>query len=65
MLWSALLFYRKLAADLTHMGLKINFYDPCLANKMVNGKQMMITWHVDNLKISHMDARVITSMINK
>ena len=30
---SALLFYRKLAKDLTKMGFKINVYDPCVANK--------------------------------
>ena len=37
MLRAALLFYRKLRADLEDMGFKINFYGPCVANKIVNG----------------------------
>jgi hypothetical protein len=35
---SALLFYRKLVADLTSLGYEINPYDPCVANKIINGK---------------------------
>ena len=35
-------------------GFEINSYDPCVANKMINGKQMPVTWHVDGLKILHM-----------
>ena len=38
LLRSALLFYKKLRADLEHMVFTINPYDPCVANKMVNGK---------------------------
>jgi hypothetical protein len=37
LLRSALLFYRKLVADLESAGFKINPYDPCVANKTVNG----------------------------
>ena len=36
---SAILFYWKLAANLTKMGFKINFYDPCVENKLVGGKK--------------------------
>ena len=63
MLRSALLFYRKLRADLEHEGFVINPYDPCVANKMINGAQMTITWHVDDLKISHVDPWEVTKMI--
>jgi hypothetical protein len=42
MMKSALLFYRKLVADLTSFGYEINPYDPCVANKIINGKQMTI-----------------------
>ncbi len=45
MMKSTLLFYRKLVADLTSLGYKINPYDPCAANKIINGKQMTICWH--------------------
>ena len=51
LLRSALLFYKKLRSDLENMGFVINPYDPCVANKMANGSQMTVTWHVDDLKI--------------
>ena len=62
---SAILFYRKLASDLTKMGFKINFYDPCVANKMVGGKQLTVCWHVDDLKISHVNKHVVTKFIRR
>jgi hypothetical protein len=37
LLRSALLFYKKLAGDLVNMGFEINPYDPCVANKEING----------------------------
>jgi hypothetical protein len=49
---SALL-YRILVAELCNMGFEISPYDPCVANKMVNGTQMTVRWHVDDLMISH------------
>ena len=30
-----------------------------VANKMVNGEQMAMTWHVDDLKVSHKDGAEI------
>ena len=60
---SALLFYRKLVTEIVGQGFELNPYDPCVANKIVNGKQMTITWHVDDLKISHVDAREVTRII--
>ena len=39
MMKSALLFYQKLVSELRSMGFIINPYDPCVANKIVNGKQ--------------------------
>ena len=41
----------------------INPYDPCVANKMINGKQIMVTWNVDDLKISHVESSEVTRMI--
>ena len=32
-------------------------------NKVVNGKQMMIFWHVGDFKISHVDEKEFTQMI--
>ena len=50
MLRAALLFYKRLRSDLENMGFEVNPYDPCVANKMVNGHQMTMCWHVDDLE---------------
>jgi hypothetical protein len=47
------------------MGFKLNPYDPCVANKTINGKQCTIVWYVDDNKISHVDYDVVTDIINK
>ena len=47
MLVSSLLFYKKLHADLEAYGFEVNPYDPSVANKMVDRKQLTIHWHVD------------------
>ena len=60
---SALLFYRKLVADLISLGFEINPYDPCVANKMVRGKQLTVCWHVDDLFIGHEDPTVVTHLL--
>jgi Reverse transcriptase (RNA-dependent DNA polymerase) len=57
-LQAALLFYKKLKKDLESIGFKVNPYDPCVANRTVNGTQHTVTWHVDDLKSSHVDAKV-------
>ena len=31
---------------------------------MINGSQMTVTWHVDDLKISHKDEKEVTKFIN-
>ena len=64
MLKSALWFYKKLKVDLEPYGFMINSYDPCVANAMINGKQMTVTWYVDNLKVSHEDPAEITKFAN-
>jgi hypothetical protein len=38
-------------------------YDPCVANKIVRGRQLTVSWHVDDLKISHKDSNVVTELI--
>ena len=53
---NALLFYEKLVGYLEAYGFKINPYEPCVANKMIGGKQLTVCWHVDNIKISCSDA---------
>ena len=60
---AALLFWKKLSASLKSRGFIINDYDWCVANKMINGKQCTIVWHVDDLKISHVDPKVVDEVI--
>eukprot|EP00978_Attheya_sp_CCMP212_P048586 scaffold546300_cov122-Attheya_sp.AAC.1 len=61
---AALLFWKKLTAEIEKWGFVINPYDWCVANKMINGKQCTICWHVDDLKISHVDPKVNTHIIS-
>ena len=58
LLVSAMLFHKKLIKDLQGYGFKINPYNWCVANKMVNGEQQSILWHIDVLKSSHVDTKV-------
>ncbi len=57
LLKTALLFYKKLVEDLKNYKspFTINPYNPCVANATINGKQMTITWHIDDLKVSHVN----------
>jgi hypothetical protein len=59
----ALLFYKKLVSELREMGLEINPYNPCIAKKTVNGTQMTIRWHVDDLMISHLSQDKIMKVV--
>ena len=47
------------------MGFEINSYDKCVANKMIMGKQCTITWYVDDNKISHVNEKVVTMVLDK
>ena len=47
------------------MGFEVNPYDPCVANKMVNGSQMTKCWHVDDLKVSHKEESAVTALAIK
>lgn len=47
-----ILFWKDLTSLLVEKcGFQVNPYDDCVVNKMINGKQCTILWHVDNLKI--------------
>ena len=56
---SALQWYKLFSGSLKDLGFKLNEYDKCVANKMVDGKQLTIAWHVDDCIASHMDKRVL------
>ena len=50
------LFWQKLSKQLIdEWGFVPNKYDDCVVNKIINGQQMTVVWHVDDLKVSHVD----------
>jgi hypothetical protein len=59
----ALLFWKLLSSKLILWGFTINPYDWCVTNKIIDGKQCTVLWHVDYLKISHVSEEVNTSII--
>jgi hypothetical protein len=60
-----LLFWKLLTSKLVAMGFVINPYDWCVANKTIKNKQCTVLWHVDNLKILHIDPNVVTEIIEQ
>jgi len=62
-LQAALLFWRLLSNTLKEWGFTINEYNHCVANKTINGRQCTIIWHVDDLKISHVNKKVVEDII--
>jgi len=64
-LQAALLFWKLLSNTLQEWCIKIDKYDQCVANKTIKGKQCTIVWHVDDLKILHIDKDVVEEIIKK
>jgi hypothetical protein len=60
---ASLLYYRKFVKSLIDVGFIINHYDPCMANKIIEGKQMTICFHVDDFKLSHRKKKFMDTMI--
>jgi hypothetical protein len=58
-----ILYYKKFVKSLKSKGFKLNPYDPCVANKQVNGEQLAVCFHVDNCKILHLTPKVVDKMI--
>eukprot|EP00957_Ditylum_brightwellii_P047606 3616093-Ditylum_brightwellii.AAC.1 len=47
------------------MGFKVNPYDRCVANDMINGKQCTLVWYVDDNKLSYADSKVVDNILEK
>ena len=60
---AALLFYKKFTNNLKSKGFSMNPYDPCVWNKIVNGRQLTIVFHVDDCKLSHIDSKLLDDTI--
>jgi hypothetical protein len=63
-LQAAMLFWKDLTGYLTQHGFILNPYNNCVANKMIDGTQCAILWHVDDLKILHVKQEVLEDQIN-
>ena len=63
-LLEAVLFYNKLKGVLTNLGFKMNDYNEFTFNKMINGKQCTIQFHVDDLKLSHLEQDELDKIID-
>lgn len=64
MLQAALKFWQQVTQDLVSLGYTINPYDWCVANKVVNGKQHTVGWHVDDFILTHEDPSVNDGLIS-
>ena len=62
---SALLWYELYSSTLVSMGFKLNPYDMCVANKIIDGSQCMITFYVDDNKIIHKRPEVVKRVISE
>ena len=60
-----MLWYNQHGNTLKDIGFKLNPYDKCVANKMVNNKQCTVVFHVDDNKLSHDDPNVVTEVMDK
>jgi hypothetical protein len=60
---ASLLYYQKFVKSLADIDFVINPYAPCVANKMIEGDQMTICFHVDDFKLSHRKTKVMDSII--
>jgi hypothetical protein len=61
---ASLLYYRKFVNNLTDIDFTINPYDPCVTNKIIEGEQMTIFFHVDDFKLGHRKKKVMDRMID-
>ena len=57
------MYYKKFTNSLKSKSFEMNPYDPCVWNKMVNGEQLTIGFHVDDCKLSHRDPKVLDETI--
>jgi hypothetical protein len=58
MLQSSLLYYKKFWNDIESIGFEVNLCNPCIANQIVKGKQHTVSWHINDLKSSHVNSTV-------
>ena len=64
-LQAAMLFWKDLTQFLVkEQGFELNPYDECVANKVIDGAQCTVLWHVDDLKLSHVSQQVLDGLVD-
>lgn len=53
----------ELCCELEAYGFEINLYEICIVNKIMNGEQMIVTYHVRDLQTSCKNYILITKFI--
>ena len=61
---ASLFWYKKFRKGLESVGFEFNAYDPCVANRIVDGKQHTVRFHVDDILSSHVDRNVNDEFLN-
>jgi hypothetical protein len=61
---AAQLFWEKLTGKHLEWGFTANPYNPCAMNKVVKGTQLTVAWHVDDLKVLHVNPSVVNQFIS-
>ena len=64
-LLGAVVFYNKLKGVLVDLGFKMNEFNECTFNKMINGYQCTIQMHVIDLKLSNVQQEELNKIINQ
>jgi hypothetical protein len=62
---AAILAYRKLTSYFKEWGFEMNPYDACVWNKMINGTQMTVVFHVNDGLVSHIDPTQVTNFLKQ
>jgi hypothetical protein len=53
----------RLDKNLKKWDFKINPHDWCITNKMIDGKQCTVLWHMDDIKVSHKNPKVVSAVL--
>jgi len=59
-LQAAMLFWKSLTAKFVSMG-----FVKCVQTKVIGGRQCTILWHVDDIKESHVDSKVVSEVLGE
>ena len=59
---AAVLYYKIFVKNLKSIGFALNPYDPCVTNKTFQYKQLTVVWHVDDIKVAHVDLIVVANI---